>query len=391
MTILSRAFVYLLVGTGVYYIFAMTDQKPPSRTKMLQMSTELTKPGKLLNSTHQLEECGYSKSHLKELNAENIYSPIFGIQGLNRLRFKKFEYYQAMFGSKVVQIAAADIYFAGNIFIIVYDYATKKIIYESRKLLPFIDAKQLPRLADNVFSCIGEFTSEKDGLKLKVKKQKIDGHICRTKITFNVGSAISGDFVFNRDMNHEDMYNISSLSDDNRYWFYALKSYNIACEGKFNGNKLRDCIGSSDYGRGLMPYKTNWLWATGSGRTGEYNIGFDMGDSVQSETSTSLNDAFKINDKVFRLNPLVFKYDKRNYMNGFKVSTHDKFSGSNANAAEIVFKTEYVLPKRDNLVIIKTHMDYIYGSYSGWVSDENGNRYEFKDVHGLIEIADFRW
>lgn len=389
--LLSKGINYAIILMLVYYIFIDEAHREKHFNKSVKETVELTKPGKLLNSTYQLEEHGFSRTYLKELNTENIYSPIFGLQAFNKLRFKKFEYYSFKFDDKIVQMAAANLYVGANIFMIVYDTETKELLYENKDLLPFLDTAQFPDLADDVFVCAGNYSSTKDGFTLKVQKQKVNGHICRTILEFEVANKVEGKVVFNRDMNHEEMYNISPMTEDNRYWYYNLKSYNIACEGSFNKKRIEGCVGSSDYGRGLFPYKTNWIWGSAMGMTGEHALGLELGGGIPVEHSKAVEDKFKIDDKVQLLNPLVITYDKLNFMNGFTMKTHEKFSSDPNNAADIVFRASYVHKKKDNLIILTSNMDYIYGTYSGWVTDERGHKYEFADVTGIVEIAKFRW
>ena len=123
------------------------------------------------------------------------------------------------------------------------------------------------------------------------------------------------------------MYNIFPITEDNKYWYYNLKAYHIECAGSFNGERVEGCIGASDYGRGLFPYKSNWIWANGTGKSGAHNISLEIGGGIPTEHSNTLDDAFKLDDKVFKLHPLTLTYDKLNYFNGFTAKTHEKFEG----------------------------------------------------------------
>lgn len=389
--ILSKGINYAIIGLLFYYVFIDESQRVKHYTKSVSEQTELTRPGKLLNSTYQLEEHGFSKKYVKELNADKLYSPIFGLQKFNQVRFKKFEHYSVQFGDKILQVAAADVFIGGNIFVIVYDYETKEIIYENKDLLPIIDKAQFPELADNVFACAGSYTSEKGGLRVKVHKQKVADGICRTDIEVSAKDKVEASFTLNRSMNDEDIYTIVPITEDNKYFYYNLKAYHISCSGTYNGEKVNDALCASDYGRGLFPYKTNWIWSTATGKTGDKTISLELGGGIAAVHTNGLDDAFKVDDKVFKLNPVEYTYDKLNYMNGFTMRTHEKFAGDKNNAAEIVFRTNYVHKKKDNLIIIKSNMDYIYGTYSGWVTDDNGVKYEFENIRGLTEVAKFKW
>ena len=55
------------------------------------------------------------------------------------------------------------------------------------------------------------------------------------------------------------------------------------------------------------------------------------------KNSTSIEDSFKINDKLFKLNPLEVTYDEKNLMNSFAFKTFSNFENQENNKAEFLF------------------------------------------------------
>ena len=389
---ISSAFNYILLGLLIYYVFIQNNVRERNYTMSVADSNQMTQPGKLLNSTHQITESGWSNTHLKEVNAEMVYSPVFGIQSLNQFRFKKFELYQFMMGTRVVKVAVGDVYIGANMFFLSYDYEKKELEYWNKDFLPVIDKNLRFNLADDVYSCKGTYKAEKEGNYIMVAHNlQREENVCVSIIRFGENGKERGNFVIKRPMEEDQMFKLSPISEDNTYWFYNMKAYNLQCGGELDGQMATDCVATIDQGRGLFYYKTNWVWATGTGKSGDQTISLELGGGIAHKSAKATDDSFKIGKKVFHLNPVKMEYDPLNLMNSFVFKTHPNFEGETANMAEIVFRSEYVHEKRDNLIVLTTSFDYVYGTYSGWVTDNDGNKYEFEGVQGYIEIVKLKW
>ena len=73
------------------------------------------------------------------------------------------------------------------------------------------------------------------------------------------------------------------------------------------------------------------------------------------------------------------------------LKTTKAFEEEDANAAEIIFQSYHTLDKTVNLLVILSDFKYVYGKFSGWVSDDNGVKTKFEDIPGFIEWAKMRW
>jgi len=40
---------------------------------------------------------------------------------------------------------------------------------------------------------------------------------------------------------------------------------------------------------------------------------------------------------------------------------------------------------------VKTHLKYIYGTLSGWITDDEGNKIIIYELKAMVEFADFLW
>ena len=45
----------------------------------------------------------------------------------------------------------------------------------------------------------------------------------------------------------------------------------------------------------------------------------------------------------------------------------------------------------NNFIILSGKIDYVYGHFKGWVTDENGEKIKFNDMKGLFEKSKLKW
>jgi len=197
---------------------------------------------------------------------------------------------------------------------------------------------------------------------------------------------------------HDAHFEILPISENNRYFYYNLKSYNSPCAGKVVVNNKNieidrsSCLATHDFGRGVFEYKTSWIFGMGNGRLADKTpFAINFGSGIAAKTTQSVEDSFKIGEKLYKLNPLEIVHDDRNLMNGITLKTSSHFAEETANAAEIVFQSYYTTTKSDNFLVIASKFRYIYGKFSGWVSDENGVVTNFEGIPGFVEFANIRW
>jgi hypothetical protein len=393
----STALNIFLVSLVIYNIFFKSGDRPKIMDRGVLDEVHLEETGRLLNATGQLTEVGWSRHYLKEFSLNDVYPITFGFRALTPLKYKRFNYYSFTFDNKIIQLAVANVHYGSSSFINYYDLETKEFIGESVRLLPFVDSGKFPNLIDNPMNCANNTISlKKDSTDIEITTE-LSGEICVSKIKIQWGDKINGELTSYRNVKEEDLFDIMPVSDDNKHFFYNLKSYNNVCQGtmKIGNNSLKiskeGCMGAIDYGRGIFHYKTSWSWGAASGRTtDDRKISINIGHGIPNKNSRSVEDAFKIEGRVVKLNPLEVTYDHRNFMNGFTFKTSKNFEDEK-HSADITFKVYHTHKNSENLVLINTSIDYVYGFYSGRVVDEQGQVIEFIEIPGIFELASFRW
>jgi len=83
------------------------------------------------------------------------------------------------------------------------------------------------------------------------------------------------------------------------------------------------------------------------------------------------------------LEPIVAKFNQKDLYAPieFKTSNFDFFK---KRKAKFVFTPEYVEKTSDDYLVVKNKSIEYFGHFSGWVSDNYGDRIEFKNVYGRV-------
>ncbi len=394
----SSAINVFLICLILYNLFFKSHDRPKIMDVGVADETILSTPGKLLNTTGQLAEVGWSRRYLKEFSLADAYPVLFGFKSLTPLKYKRFNYYSFNFDEKILQVAVINLSYGANVFLTFFDFDTKEMVNESIKLIPFIDSRDsFPHLIDDPNGCqTNTITVKKSALDLAITTQ-LEGKSCVSHLKIKLEGVIEADLTTSRNTDEDDLYDIMPISEDNKYFFNNLKSYGNPCHGKISlSNKKLDvseknCLNMIDYGRGIFHYNTSWFWGSGLGRLDDgKRFSINLGYGISNKNVRSIEDAVKIDGRVVKLNPLEVSYDSRNFMNGFTFKTLAKYAGEN-NSAEITFRSHQASVVSENLLVISSRLDYVYGTYSGHVVDENGEVIEFADIPGIIELAKFRW
>lgn len=380
-----------------YAIFWQSAQRETNYDLGLKSMTEITTPGFLLSPKGILQTSGFSKKFLIEINEEQIYPVMFGFDWFKLSRVKMYEHYWFNSDKKIINIIFSNLRYAGNVNFAIYDLETKKIINEEIVLLPILNSDQIPQLSFNAYKCQGDYSSSKGGITAIVKNEK-KGNVCHTVINLDFKN-VKGEFVLMRDITQEDAYEMSPIDEEQKYWVYDLKSGANKCkfDFKLNGEVIKSnekSLGFADIGRGVFFYKTHSRWASMMGylKDGKRNFTLNFQNGISDpKTSKSSAHYFKVDGKLVKLNPVVIKYDPLNFMNSMSFKTHENFLGDENNRAEYVFTSFHHLPLKENFLIISSDFNMVYGTYSGWVTDDEGNKYEFEDIAGFYEEFTMKW
>lgn len=396
----SNLLTYILLAYLLFSLFIQHKETPKDTTTGVADQVEITEPGQFFNSSGQVANPGWSKKYLVDYNFERIYPVWFGLNIFKNFRVKKFEFYQFNFDNKIVQIAIGNVNYASTAFISVFDYEEKTSSTFHEQMLPISESKKFPNLGDNPFNCnASHYTFQKNNFTIIVKREfNKNLNACIINIAIEIENKMKANFVIDRDLSQDDHFDMLPVYENNKYFFYNLKSYGNKCHGflEIDGKKSKidgeKCTSMSDYGHGVFLYKTNWIWISGNGfLSNGKRIGLNFGGGAsQSKTAKSVDEFVKIDGKVHKINPLILVYDKLNLMNGMTFKTNPIF-GNEKNYAEVVFTPYKQVYFGSNHLIVSSNMNYVYGTFSGRIVDGNGQESTFDELQGMVEIMKFKW
>lgn len=139
--------------------------------------------------------------------------------------------------------------------------------------------------------------------------------------------------------------------------------------------------GVLDHGRGRWPYDVEWNWAAGSGRSGGKVIGVQLGARWTTGTGATENGLLVDGRLTKNSEELTWDYDT-SFLAPWRI---------HGQTADISFVPFHNKASATKLGIISTRTDQCFGTFSGWMLDESGERVEFDGLLGWAEDVHNRW
>jgi len=369
----------LILGLG-YFIYTMVNSDIKSDSAELKTpQTKITTPGQLILANHSVNGAGHMLSALREFNEQDL-------SAWQKFRLKKFDYYDVITEDFILTFALADVFIAGEVRLNFFDYNTKEYKTFRKTVLP----NKVPNLGPGTHNFASKNPEDNVSYKdedftIQIKNIKSDNPDIEIREVFvqcnplNIGL----EFYMNKHKEQDIHGAVVPLTSDAKYFFYALKMPNLPAEGALdlNGrvypidpNKASSFI---DWGRAVFTYNTHWLFLRGQGFAEDghrFSVSFD---------------SFFVNHTMHMLNTMETKFDENNLMNPFNIGTVG--TELKNSQCEMIFAPQYVEKKVVNYVIVHSDMRVVYGKLSGWVTDENNNKYAFEDINAYFEVFKTKW
>lgn len=137
-----------------------------------------------------------------------------------------------------------------------------------------------------------------------------------------------------------------------------------------------------DHGRGRWPYDVHWNWAAGSGVVDGRVIGLQLG-SKWTDGSGATENALVVDGRLTKVSEeLVWEYDLADALRPWRI---------HGEQAALTFTPFHRKHSRTNALLIATRTDQLFGTWSGWVRDEHGERVAVDGIEGWAEDVRNRW
>ena len=138
-----------------------------------------------------------------------------------------------------------------------------------------------------------------------------------------------------------------------------------------------EAFGVLDWGRGNWTYINRWYWASLSGRIENSNFGLNLGYGF-SDRSAATENAIIYNNRIHKLDEVVFDIPKESYLDPWKITSND-------GRCELQFKPVADRSSQFNLVLVKSIQHQVFGYFSGTVILDDGSPIQIESMPGFAE------
>ena len=294
------------------------------------------------------------------------------------LRLKEWDFYQITNKKFSFYAIIGHVSYATSINCTLFEFDSKKTIYVG-KLVPFKKVK-LDNNACND-SCV--LYNSKDYKMSFIK----EGNIRYIKMEANDKTYGKCQIDIQLIETQKDNILVCTPFAKKKHFYLNQKNCLMIAKGyaKFGNNfyefNENESFGLLDWGRGVLPFKHNWLWGQGSGLVNGKYFGFNIGKFGNNENGTE--NIFFYDNKSYKMNQVDIIFNKNNYMEKWHYKSDD---------GNFVFE---MTPFYDNftktkMLWVDNSCHQIFGKFNGYIIVD-GNKIEINDFIGFTENANNRW
>ena len=336
---------------------------------------EITKPTDVFNEKGFLIQRGWARTPILNYNKENI--------GKGWMRIKEWDHYSILNKDFGFQLTIGDIGYLTQMSYVWLDFTQQK--RDGRGIFKFFTRSRiLPRSSLEV--SIIEFPTNKFHALIEKKgKERI--------ITFSDPSfqktGLKGSITLADNPKMDNTVVLTGYDQDPRLFYYNHKINYMPAEGVLQlGDQEylfepENSFGLMDWGRGIWPYKTHWLWGSACGLIEEvpvaFNIGYGFGD-----LSTHTENIVFYDGKAHKLDEVTFYHQNRDPTQPWTFTSNDQ---------RFTMDLTPIIPHREklNFGLIYLNSSLLHGFYNGEVVLDNGEKIKITNMLGHAEDIFWRW
>jgi hypothetical protein len=337
---------------------------------------EITAAGPLLRSDGLLAAPGWARGPLLDANLDAAAT---GLPG--RLRLKRWDYYGIWTPGLFASATVAHLGYLANVFTYVVDLETGRHV-EHSTVRPFGRGAALPRNSDAGETRYGDgrthivFGVEREQRSLSVVDHDFDG-----------GRGLEIEVTLACLPEHESVVTATPLAGGGFYYNRKINTMPASGELRWGERRIRarpeDSLGQLDWGRGVWPYRSHWVWASANGfapdgRRLGLNLGF-FGDH-----SHATEDALILEGRVHKLPRVRIDFDPRDYRRPWRFTEP-------AAGVDLLFEPAFERVARVNALLLHSEVHQLFGSWSGTVPTEAGDTLGIEALPGFAEEHVARW
>ncbi|MFX1517169.1 MAG: DUF2804 domain-containing protein [Promethearchaeota archaeon] len=336
---------------------------------------EITNPSNLFNEDGSLFQRGWTRKPILTYNKKHI--------GKRWTRIKEWDHFSILSKQFGLQLTIGDIGYLTQMSYVWLDFENKKR-YDKGTFKFFTKSKLLP-LSSLIDSHI-EFPTKK--FKATILKQNEKRILSLEDPSFQK-KGLKGTISLNDDPSMDNTVVVTGYKDDPRLFYYNHKINYMPAEGSITiGDKTYifdpdSSFALMDWGRGIWPYRTHWLWGSACGIVNDipvaFNIGYGFGD-----LSTHTENIIFYNGKAHKIDEVNFHHENRDPTRPWTFTSND-------DRFNMILKP--LLPHREklNFGLISLNSSLLHGLYSGFIVLDTGEKIEIEEMLGHAEDIYWRW
>ena len=336
---------------------------------------EITESTNLFKEDGSLVQRGWARKPILRYNKEKI--------GKGWSRIKEWDHYSVLNKDFGFQLTIGDIGYLTQMSYVWLDFNDKK--RDGNSLMKFFTKSKLLPLNSLEDSEI-EFPTKKFNATISKKKDK---RILKIDDPTFQDKGLHGNIVLHDDPKADNTVVVTGYKEDPRLFYYNHKINYMPAEGSLKiGEKSysfnpETSYALMDWGRGIWPYKTHWLWGSACGLVDgvpvAFNIGYGFGD-----LSTHTENIVFYDGKAHKIDEVEFHHENRDPAKPWKFTSNDN---------RFNMTLDPIIPHREklNFGLIYLNSSLLHGLYSGEVVLDNGEKITIENMLGHAEDIYWRW
>lgn len=144
-----------------------------------------------------------------------------------------------------------------------------------------------------------------------------------------------------------------------------------------------EAFGILDWGRGVWPYRHEWLWSSGAstidGRTFSFNLGRGFGD-----TSKATENAFFYDGRGCKLGDVSIEREREDYLSPWRFASDD-------GRLELRLSPVFDNHTSTKLLFVNNDCHQVFGRFDGLATLDDGRKLRIEGLNGFCEHARNRW
>lgn len=314
---------------------------------------------------------GYATSDIVEYNINDAKTRF--------MRLKEWDFYQITSPEFCMQLTIGHVSYVTSVSCVVFDFMTGHRI-EVSKMLPFkkvemnssAEEPSETTFKDKDFELTFRVKSKFRQIVMRAKDKTYgDVHIdlsmlmpVRANILVSTPFEKPDEFYLNEKVN---------LMPTSGFARFGNLDFNFNTKANF---------AVLDWGRGVLPFKHEWVWGSGSGLADGKYFGFNVGTFGNNKFGTE--NVFYYDGKTYKLKNVDIFFDKTNYTGKWKLLSDDgRFDFEMTPFYDNFTKTK--------LLFVDNRCHQVFGKWNGSITLDDGERIEVREFVAFCEHACNKW